>query len=58
MTGKTVSTSGYLANNGHNDHLDDALIGKRVALYRNNEDAMERHVANVYLGRLANPSAH
>ena len=50
---KTVSASGHISYNGHNYHVADALIGKRVGLCRNHEGHMELHFANVYLGNLA-----
>jgi transposase InsO family protein len=49
---KTISTSGFLAHEGHNYHVGEIYASKRVGLHRNDRSQTELHFANVHLGNL------
>jgi putative transposase len=49
---KTISTSGFLAHEGHNYHVGEIFAGKRVGLHCNDRDQTELYFANVHLGNL------
>ncbi|BET69439.1 integrase core domain-containing protein [Opitutales bacterium ASA1] len=49
---KVVSTSGFLAHEGHNYHLGEIFAGKRVGLRRGPDERTELYFANVHLGNL------
>lgn len=49
---KVISTSGFLAHEGHNYHVGEIFAGKRVGLRRNDQGQTELYFANVHLGNL------
>lgn len=49
---KEVSSTGFLAHEGHTYHLGDAFAGKRVGLDHRPGGRVELYFANVHLGTL------
>jgi transposase InsO family protein len=49
---KVISTTGFLAHEGHTYHVGEIFAGKRVGLHRNEHGQTELHFANVHLGNL------
>ena len=49
---KVISSSGFLAHEGHNYHLGEIFAGKRVGLQRTATGQTELYFANVHLGHL------